>query len=122
MAIVDTGDDLLEESSRVRLLQFAVLDDVVEQLAAGYIFHDHKNIGRRTDHLVQFDDVRMTKQLQVLNLTPDLSDHVEIFDFLSVQNLDGHLIAGTLMPGGCTREGTREVQLAFESNALVHFR
>ena len=104
MTIVNAGDDLLKEASRVRLFQFAVLDNVIEEFAAGHILHDHENVGRRADHLVKFDDVRMSKQLQVLNLTPNLTDYIEIFDFLPVQNFDGHLIAGALMSGGCTRQ------------------
>lgn len=119
MAIVDAGDDLLEEASSVRLLQLAVLDDIVEQFAARHVLHDHENVGRCADHLVQFDDVRVTEQLQVLNLAPDLADYVQVFDLLTVQNLDGHLVAGGLVPGGWTvgEERSRLVEI-LDSNEI----
>lgn len=44
MAVVDTGDDLLEEATRVVLLQFAMLHDVVEQLPATHVLHDHEDV------------------------------------------------------------------------------
>ena len=45
--------------------------------------HHHEDVGGGADHLVKLDDVRVTKQLQVLNLSPNLSDHIKILDLLS---------------------------------------
>lgn len=40
---------------------------------------------------LQFYDMRMTKEFQILDLSTYLPDNVEALDFLTVQNLDGDL-------------------------------
>lgn len=92
MAIVHPGNDLLEEPSRFRFLKFAVVYDVIEQLASADIFHDHENIGWGGYHLVQFDYVRMSEQLQVLNFATNFSDHIQALDLLTIQDFNGHLV------------------------------
>jgi hypothetical protein len=39
----------------------------------------------------------MSEELQILNFPPDFSNHIETFNFLPVQNLDGNLMTGDLM-------------------------
>ena len=74
-----------------------MLDNVVKQFSTRYIFHHHKNICRRGNNLVQFDDMRMPEQFQVLNFSPDLANHIQALDFLSIQNLHSHFMIGNLM-------------------------
>ena len=97
VAIFHAGDDLLEEPPGVVLLQLAVLNDVVEEFSAGDVFHHHEDVGGRGDDLIELNDVRMSEQLQVLNFPPDFSHHVQVFDFLPVEDLDGHFVSGHLM-------------------------
>ena len=48
------------------------LTNVLEELSSTDILHDHEDITGSGDDLVELDDVRMTKQLQQLNLSTDL--------------------------------------------------
>ncbi len=52
MAVVDAGDDLLEEAPGLLLLQLPVLHDVVEELAARHVLHHHEYVCRSADHLI----------------------------------------------------------------------
>jgi len=123
MAVLDSGDDLLEESARVALLQLqnahislaitylqynagpshylAVLDNVVEELSATDVLHDHEDVGGRRDDLIQLDDVGVAEELQILDLPPDLSHHVQALNLLPIQDLDGDLVARHLMETHC---------------------
>ena len=97
MTELDPRQDLLEEPPGTVLCQLSMLDNVVKQLSAGDVFHDHKNVGGCGDDLVELDDVGVTEQLQVLNLPPDLSHHVKALDLLTVQNFHGHFVPGDLV-------------------------
>ena len=52
---------------------------------------------RREQHLVELDDVRMSEELQILDLPPDLAHHIQVLDLLPVEDLDGNLVAGQLV-------------------------
>lgn len=97
MAVVNARDDLLEESASLVLLEFAMFDDVVEQLAATYVFHNHEDISWSRNNLIEFDDMRVPEQLEVLNFPANLAHDIEALDFLPIQDLDGDLVLGHLM-------------------------
>ena len=52
---------------------------------------------RREQHLVELDDVRMSEELQILDLPPNLAHHVQVLDLLPVEDLDGNLVASQLV-------------------------
>ena len=52
---------------------------------------------RREQHLVELDYVRMSEELQILDLPPDLAHHIQVLDLLPVEDLDGNLVAGQLV-------------------------
>lgn len=70
VAVLDAADDLLEKVTRLVLWQPALLHDVVKQLAALDILHDHVDVCGRLDDLVQPDDVRVHEEAQDLDLAP----------------------------------------------------
>lgn len=74
-----------------------MLNDVVKELSARDVFHDHEDVGGCADDLVQFDDVRVSEKFEILNLTPDLAHNVQVFYLLSVQDLDSHFVACQLV-------------------------
>ena len=39
----------------------------------------------------------MAEELQVLDLSPDLANHVQVLDLLPVEDLDGNLVPGQLV-------------------------
>ena len=39
----------------------------------------------------------MAEELQVLDLSPDLANHVQVLDLLPVEDLDGNLVASQLV-------------------------
>lgn len=73
-------------------MKLSLLHNVIEELAARYKLHHHENICRCRDDLIQLDDVRMTKQLEILNLPTNLSHHIEALNFLSIENLNCHFV------------------------------
>ncbi len=72
-------------------LQFAIFHDVVEELATRNIFHDHENVGWCGNYLVQFDDVGMSEQFQILDFPANLANHIQTFDLLSIEDFYGNL-------------------------------
>ena len=52
---------------------------------------------RREQHLVELDDVRMSEELQILDLPSDLAHHIQVLDLLPVEDLDGNLVARQLV-------------------------
>ena len=76
----------------------AVLNDVVEELAAGKL-ENHDDLGGRLDYGIQLDDVRMAQQLQVLDLPLNASLHVARLQVLAGDDLEGDLLAGSLVNG-----------------------
>jgi hypothetical protein len=41
--------------------------------------------------------VGMTEEFQVLNLSPDLADNIQILDFLSIKNFYGNFVPSQLV-------------------------
>ena len=39
----------------------------------------------------------MAEEFQILDLPSDLANHVQVLDFLSVEDFDGNLVAGELV-------------------------
>ena len=54
-----------------------LLTNIIKQLPSGDVLHDHKDVSGCGDDLVQFDDVRVTKQLENLDLPADLLCHIK---------------------------------------------
>jgi hypothetical protein len=52
---------------------------------------------------LQFDDVRVPEQLQVLNLPADFSHHVKAPNLLPVEYLHSHFMSGQLVLAHCRR-------------------
>ena len=57
--VTNAGDELRKEPPRRAVLQVAVVEDVVEQLAARSVLHNDANVSLGLDHLVQPDNIRM---------------------------------------------------------------
>ena len=70
VAVLDAAHDLLEKVARLVLRQAPLLDDVVKQLAALDVLHDHIDVARRLHDFVQADDVRVHEEAQDLDLAP----------------------------------------------------
>ena len=52
---------------------------------------------------IQLDDVRVAKQFQILNLPSNLANHIQVLNFLPVEDLDSYLVACKLMLSNCDR-------------------
>lgn len=89
--------DLSEEHPGLHFAETALLDDVVEQLAARTVLHDHVAVRLRLDYLVQLADVRVRQALKGADLELDAR---QVFaQFRLVHDLDGHLLAGQRVRG-----------------------
>jgi len=89
--------DLPEEHPGLHLTQTALVDDVIEQFAAGAILHDHVAMRLRVDHLVQLADVRVRQVLERADLELDAR---QVFaQPRLVHDLHGHLLAGQRVRG-----------------------
>lgn len=82
-------------------LQLAIFYYVVKKFSSGNILHHHEDIGWRTYHLVQLDDMWMPKQFEILNLLPDLADDIKSFDLLSIQDFYSNFVIGNLVCSNC---------------------
>ena len=76
-----------------------VLDNIIEELPARDVLHDHEDVGGSGDDLVQLDYVRVAEKLQVLDFPANLSHHVQGLDLLPIQNFHSNLVSGHLMKG-----------------------
>lgn len=91
MEVLDSTDDLLEELAGLLLLQFLLLDDVVEEFAPTDELHDQEQLLGRLDDFEELDDVGVPDQLQNVNLSSD-SLHVSLPRNLALlQDFDCHL-------------------------------
>ncbi|CEP02057.1 hypothetical protein PBRA_002322 [Plasmodiophora brassicae] len=91
VAVLHAVDDLVEEDGGGLLVDPVVLDDEVEQFAAGRVLHDQEHEALRVDDLVQVDDVRVLQMLQDVYLAGHPLDIVDVDDPALLQDLDGDL-------------------------------
>lgn len=89
--------DLPEEHPRFHFAEAALLDNVVEQLAARTVLHDHVAVGLGLDHLVQLADIGMGQALERADL--ELDARQVLAQLGLVHDLDGHLLAGQSVRG-----------------------
>jgi hypothetical protein len=89
--VLDARNQLLVELARLLLLQTRVPHDVVEQLAAVGVLHDHEELLLRLDDLVQLDDVVVAHLLQNLYLTSYPLNILLIINLIFLKNLYSYL-------------------------------
>ena len=111
MAILDGTDDLLEKPPGLMFLHPSLVDDILEQLLPG-IFYHHDNVRGRGDDLVEFDDVRMSQDFEVLDLTFYAGGHVHVLDLAAVDDLHGDLVACHRVCGHCVIKSAIDVMSA----------
>ena len=91
MKVFNPANNLLEEFACLLLLQFLLLHDVVEQLAAADVLHDEKELLGCFDNLKQLDDVGMADQFEDVDFACD-SLHVGLFRYFPfLKNLHCYL-------------------------------
>ena len=67
--ILNTSDDLLEESACLLLFDPLHLDDVVEKLTALSIFHNEVQLFLGLNDLIKLDNLRVSDNLQNVDLS-----------------------------------------------------
>ena len=101
---------------------FAMFDNIVEKLSTRHIFHHHKNICWSGNNLIELDNMRMSKKLQILDFSPDLANDIQTLDFLTIQNLHSHFMIGNLVKShwkiikAIVFYRNQEVEIDLESN------
>ena len=93
VAVVEGAHDLLEEAPRLVLGHLAPPDDVVKQLSRE-VLDDHDDVTRARDDVVQFDDVRVAEEGQVLDLAVNAVRHFGGRDLALADELHGDLETG----------------------------
>lgn len=93
VAVVEGAHDLLEEAPRFVLGHLAPPDDVVKQLARE-VLDDHDDVTGARDDVVQFDDVRVAQEGQVLDLAVDAVRHLGGRDLALADELHGDFESG----------------------------
>jgi len=89
--VLDARDQLLVELARLLLLQTRVPHDVVEQLAAVGVLHDHEELLLGLDDLVQLDDVVVAHLLQNLYLTSYPLNIFLVINLIFFKNFNSYL-------------------------------
>ena len=59
---------------------------------------------------MQFDNVWVPEEFEILNLSADLSDNIQVFYFLPIQDFDGNLVSGQLVLSNYIRQVYRLLQ------------
>ena len=94
VASVHGHEHLPENAARLRLLQAAVRDDELEQLAARDKLGDEVDVSRLLDDLEQVDDVRVLDVLEDLDLARHALDIALVGDAILLEHLDSDPLAG----------------------------
>ena len=111
MTILDRTDDLLEKPPGLMFLHPSLVHYILEQLLPG-IFYHHDNVRGRGDDLVEFDDVRMSQDFEVLDLPFYAGGHVHVLDLAAVDDLHGDLVACHRVCGHCVIKSAIDVMSA----------
>lgn len=97
MNVLDASNDLLEESTRVSLLDAGVLDDVVEEFSSDCVLHDEVELFGRFDDLIQLNDIWVPDQLQNVDLASYTFNVRHVADAVLFQYLDSDLLTRQCM-------------------------
>ena len=89
--ILNATDDLLEELASLGLLQFLLLDDVVEKLTSADKLHDQEELFRGLDDFKELDDIGVPDKLQNIDFSGDALDIGIAGDLTLLQYFDGYL-------------------------------
>ena len=89
--ILNATDDLLEELASLGLLQFLLLDDVVEKLTSADKLHDQEELFRGLDDFKELDDIGVPDKLQNIDFSGDALDISIAGDLTLLQYFDGYL-------------------------------
>ena len=63
MIVLYSTEDLLEELVCLCFRQATILDNVIKQLSTSHVLHDHENVSRCFDNVVQSDNMWVSKEL-----------------------------------------------------------
>ena len=96
VAVLDRAYYLLEELASLVLLESAMIYDVIEEFSACKL-QNHDDLFWCCYDRVEFDDMRMSQQLKILNLSFDTSSHVSSDKLASSDYLESHLLSADLM-------------------------
>lgn len=97
--VADAGDELGEQPAGGGVPEVAVVEDVVEELAAGGVLEDDAHVALGLDELVQADDIRMIELLEDRDLAVDLGQAGGVAgEGLLADQLDRDLHAALLLP------------------------
>ena len=91
--VLDARDELEVELAGLLLRQPSVPDDVVEQLTAAAVLHDHVELLFSFNNLVELNDVGVTHLLENLDFPGDSLDVLLIVDLVFLEDLNGDLLA-----------------------------
>lgn len=90
--ILHSADDLLKELAGLSLLQFLLLNDVVEKFTSTDELHDQEQLLGCLNNLEELNDVGVPDQLQDVDLSRN-SLHVGLTcDFALLKDFNGHLL------------------------------
>ncbi len=88
--VLDPEDDLLKNGTCLLLCKSVTRDNIIEELTSFSHFHDQVQALVGLDHLVQLDQVRVSQNLQDMNLTGHPLDVGVVLDLLLFKYFDGH--------------------------------
>jgi hypothetical protein len=92
--VFNASNDLLEESACLLLFNPLHLDDVVKKLAALGIFHNQVQLLLGFDDLVELDDLRVSDDLQNVDLSGHALHICNVTDLGLFEDLDGDFLSG----------------------------
>jgi len=91
--VFDTSNNLLEKSAGLFLFDPLDLDDIVEKFTALGVFHDEVEFLLSLDDFIELNDLRMTDDLEDVNLSGDTFHIGNVADLRLLEDFDGHFLA-----------------------------
>ena len=91
MDVLDAADELEVELAGLFLGKSGVPYDVVEELSAVAVFHDHVEFLLGLNDFVQLDDVRVADLLENFDLASDALHIFLVVDLVLLEDFDGNL-------------------------------
>jgi hypothetical protein len=99
VGVLDRRNYLLEDLSRLLFREPFSPSNQVEEFPASCVLKDHEDLGLCVNELKQLNSMRVVEPTQDLQLSLDLFEDSVLANFLLVQNLNGHFVAGFFVIG-----------------------
>ena len=95
--VLNTCQNLVEETTGFTVLEPSLLDDVVKEFATARILHDEEELLRRFNYFVELHDIWVSHDFQNVDFSHDARDIRLVLNLVLLEDLDGDLLLRQLV-------------------------